>query len=67
MIPYPSDQWFSKNSQEYGFLLVSLRLMLDASNLTEEAYKQVVLRHLEKSVEQKILTQEFANDVRDKI
>lgn len=67
MTRYPSDDWFDKNSQEYGFLLVSLRLMLDASNLTVEAYKEVVLKHLDASVKIDLLTQEFANDVRDKI
>jgi len=62
-----SDKYFNKEAQEYAFLLVSLRLMLDASNLTVEAYKEVVLKHLEASVNTDLLTQEFANDVRNKI
>lgn len=62
-----SDKYFNKEAQEYAFLLVSLRLMLDASNLTVEAYKEVVLKHLDASVKIDLLTQEFANDVRDKI
>jgi len=41
--------------------------MLDASNLTVEAYKEVVLKHLEVSVNTDLLTQECANDVRNKI
>lgn len=67
MTHFPSDEWFSKNAQEYGFLLVSLRLMLDAKPLTLEAYKEVVFKHLESSVEKNLLTQEFANDVRNNI
>ena len=62
-----SDQWFDKNSQEYAFLLVSLRLMLDASPLTLEAYKEVINKHLNSSVEKGLLTQKFSNDVRNKI
>lgn len=67
MTRYPSDDWFNKNSQEYGFLLVSLRLMLDAKPLSVEAFKEVVLKHLESSVEKGLLTQEFADNVRNNI
>jgi len=67
MTHYPSDDWFSKNAQEHGFLIASLRLMLSAKTLTVEAFKEVVLKHLESSVEKGLLTQEFADDVRNNI
>jgi hypothetical protein len=62
-----SDDWFDKNAQEHGFLIASLRLMLSAKPLTVEAFKEVVLKHLESSIEKGLLTQEFANDVRNNI
>ena len=61
------DEYFDNSAMEYGFLFASLRLMMDASPLTLDAYKEVVVKHLESSVEKNQLTQEFADDVRNKI
>lgn len=67
MTHFPSNEWFDKNAQEHGFLIASLRLMLSAKTLTVEAYKEVVLKHLESSVEKGLLTKEFEHDVRNNI
>ena len=61
------DEYFDNSAMEYAFLLTSLKLIMDASPLTLEVYKEVILKHLDASIEKKQLTEEFANDVRNNI